>query len=171
MINKANITLLIQIALGVMCVVLIMREPKQVYPVSNQKTIETRIQGKETVIKQQGKVIDNSKVIIDELNHGLFDLQSELEKVKNSRDTFRITQIQDTMIHVLYRRDKEKDAIISAQDTIIVAQRYIINSQDTIITAQAFDIKKLQRQRNISLAFSCICLTVAGSEKVASASR
>ena len=159
MINKANITLLIQIALGVMCVVLIMREPKQVYPVSNQKTIETRIQGKETVIKQQGKVIDNSKVIIDELNHGLFDLQSELEKVKNSRDTFRITQIQDTMIHVLYRRDKEKDAIISAQDTIIVAQRYIINSQDTIITSQAFDIKKLKRQRNISLLLNGILTT------------
>jgi hypothetical protein len=159
MINKANITLLIQIALAVMCVVLIMREPKQVYPVSNQKTIETRIQGKETVIKQQGKVIDNSKVIIDELNHGLFDLQSELEKVKNSKDTFRITQIQDTMIHVLYRRDKEKDAIISAQDTIIVAQRYIINSQDTIITAQAFDIKKLKRQRNISFILNGILTT------------
>jgi len=159
MINKANITLLIQIALGVMCVVLIMREPKQVYPVSTQKTIETRIQGKETVIKQQGKAIDNSKVIIDELNHGLFDLQSELEKVKNSRDTFKITQIQDTMIHVLYRRDKEKDAIISAQDTIIVAQRYIINSQDTIITSQAFDIKKLKRQRNISFILNGILTT------------
>jgi hypothetical protein len=159
MINKANITLLIQIALGVMCVVLIMREPKQVYPVSTQKTIETRIQGKETVIKQQGKAIDNSKVIIDELNHGLFDLQSELEKVKNSRDTFKITQIQDTMIHVLYRRDKEKDVIIAAQDTIIVAQRYIINSQDTIITSQAFDIKKLKRQRNISFILNGILTT------------
>ena len=159
MYSKQNLSLLFQIALGVMCVVLIMREPKQVYPVSNQKTIETRIQGKETVIKQQGKVIDNSKVIIDELNHGLFDLQSELEKVKNSRDTFRITQIQDTMIHVLYRRDKEKDAIISAQDTIIVAQRYIINSQDTIITAQAFDIKKLKRQRNISFILNGILTT------------
>jgi hypothetical protein len=52
MINKANITLLIQIALGVMCVVLIMREPKQVYPVSTQKTIERRIEGKETLIKE-----------------------------------------------------------------------------------------------------------------------
>jgi hypothetical protein len=136
-----------------------MKNPKQVYPVSTQKTIETRIQGKETVIKQQGKAIDNSKVIIDELNHGLFDLQAELENVKNSRDTFRITQIQDTMIHVLYRRDKEKDAIISAQDTIIVAQRYIINSQDTIITSQAFDIKKLKRQRNISFFLNGILTT------------
>jgi len=159
MLNKSNISLLLQVALATMCIFLLMRNPKQVYPVSTQKTIETRIQGKETVIKQQGKVIDNSKVIIDELNHGLFDLQAELENVKNSRDTFRITQIQDTMIHVLYRRDKEKDAIIAAQDTIIVAQRYIINSQDTIITSQAFDIKKLKRQRNISFLLNGILTT------------
>jgi hypothetical protein len=154
-----NFSTLLQVSLVVMCVFLLMKNPKQVYPVSTQKTIETRIQGKETVIKQQGKAIDNSKVIIDELNHGLFDLQAELEKVKNSRDTFKITQIQDTMIHVLNRRDKEKDAIISAQDTIIVAQRYIINSQDTIITSQAFDIKKLKRQRNISFFLNGILTT------------
>jgi len=158
-ISSINLSTMLQVCLIVMCLFLLMRKPKQVYPVSTQKTIETRIQGKETIIKQQGKAIDNSKVIIDELNHGLFDLQAELEKVKNSRDTFKITQIQDTMIHVLYRRDKEKDAIISAQDTIIVAQRYIINSQDTIITSQAFDIKKLKRQRNISFILNGILTT------------
>jgi hypothetical protein len=158
-ISSINLSTILQVCLIVMCIFLLMRNPKQVYPISNQKTIERRIEGKETVIKQQGKVIDNSKVIIEELNHGLFDLQTELEKVKNSRDTFKITQIQDTMIHVLYRRDKEKDAIISAQDTIIVAQRYIINSQDTIITSQAFDIKKLKRQRNISFILNGILTT------------
>jgi hypothetical protein len=156
MINKANITLLIQIALGVMCIILIMREPKQVYPVSTQKTIERRIEGKETLIREKGKVIDNSKLIISELNHGLFDLQAQLDAVKNARDTFNIVQIQDTMIHTLYRRDKEKDLIISSQDTIITAQRYIINSKDTIITTQAFDIKKLKRQRNISVLLNAL---------------
>ena len=158
-ISNVNLSTVLQVCLIVMCIFLLMRSPKQVYPVSKQKTIERRIEGKETVIKEQGKVIDNSKIIIEELNHGLYDLQAELEKVKNSRDTFKITQIQDTMIHVLYRRDKEKDAIISAQDTIIVAQRYIINSQDTIITSQAFDIKKLKRQRNISLLLNGILTT------------
>ncbi len=158
-ISNVNLSTVLQVCLIVMCIFLLMRSPKQVYPVSKQKTIERRIEGKETIIKEQGKVIDNSKVIIEELNHGLYDLQAELEKVKNSRDTFKITQIQDTMIHVLYRRDKEKDAIISAQDTIIVAQRYIINSQDTIITAQAFDIKKLKRQRNISFILNGILTT------------
>ena len=159
MMTKANITLLIQIALGVMCVMLIMRGPKQVYPVSNQKTIERRIEGKETLIKEKGQVIDNSKLIIEELNHGLFDLQSQLDLVKNAKDTFNIVQIQDTMIHVLYKRDKEKDLIIKNQDTIIQAQRYIINSKDTIITAQAFDIKKLKRQRNISVILNTLLTT------------
>jgi len=159
MINKSNISLLLQVALATMCIFLLMRSPKQVYPVSKQKTIVKRIEGKETVIKEQGKLIDNSKKIIAELNHGLFDLQAELEEVKKARDTFKIIQIQDTMIHVLYRRDKAKDAIIAAQDTTIVAQRYIINSQDTIITSQAFNIKKLKKQRNISMLLNGLLIT------------
>lgn len=133
-----------------MCFVLLMRDPKQVYPVSTQKTIEKRIEGKETIIKEKGKVIDNSKLIISELNNGLHDLQSQLDAVKNARDTFNIVQIQDTMIHTLYRRDKEKDLIIASQDTIITAQRYIINSKDTIISSLTLDIKKIKRQRNWS---------------------
>lgn len=156
MINKANITLLIQITLGVMCLILIMRKPKQVYPVSKQKTIERRIEGKETLIREKGKVIDNSKLIISELNHGLFDLQQQLDAVKNSRDTFNIVQIQDTMIHTLYRRDKEKDLIIANQDTVIIAQRYIINSKDTIITTLEFDLKKVKRQRNLSYILNAL---------------
>jgi hypothetical protein len=127
-----------------------MRDPKQVYPVSTQKTIERRIEGKETIIKEKGKVIDNSKFIISELNNGLSDLKTQLDSVKNARDTFNIVQIQDTMIHTLYRRDKEKDLIINSQDTIINAQRYIINSKDTIISVLELDVKKIKRQRNWS---------------------
>ena len=88
--------------------------------------------------------------IISQLNDGLFDLQAQLDAVKDSRDTFNIVQIQDTMIHTLYRRDKEKDLIIANQDTIITAQRYIINSKDTIISTLQFDLKKIKRQRNWS---------------------
>ena len=150
MFKKENLSIILTLCLGVMCFVLLMRDPKQVYPVSTQKTIEKRIEGKETIIKEKGKVIDNSKLIISQLNNGLFDLQSQLEAVKNARDTFNIVQIQDTMIHTLYKRDREKDLIIASQDTIINAQRYIINSMDTIITSLTLDIKKIKRQRNWS---------------------
>ena len=154
--KKENISIILTLCLGVMCFILLMREPKQVYPISTQKTIEKRIEGKETIIKEKGKVIDNSKLIISELNNGLFDLQSQLNAVKNARDTFNIVQIQDTMIHTLYRRDREKDLIIASQDTIINAQRYIINSKDTIISVLELDIKKIKRQRNWSFILNGI---------------
>jgi len=154
--KKENISTIYTLCLGITCLVLLMREPKHVYPVSTQKTIEKRIEGKETIIKEKGKLIDNSKLIISELNTGLFDLQAQLDAVKNSRDTFNIVQIQDTMIHTLYKRDKEKDFIIANQDTIITAQRYIINSKDTIISIQALDIKKIKKQRNWSLILNGI---------------
>ena len=155
-ISSINLSTVLQVCLIVMCAFLLMRNPKQVYPVSKQKTIERRIEGKETLIREKGQVIDNSNQFIAELNAGLLDLHSQLDAVRDSKDTFNIVQIQDTMIHVLYRRDKEKDLIIKNQDTIIQAQRYIINSKDTIITAQAFDIKKLKRQRNISVLLSAL---------------
>jgi hypothetical protein len=156
MLKKENISIILTLCLGVMCFILLMRDPKQVYPISNQKTIERKIEGKETIIKEKGKVIDNSKFIISELNHGLFDLQQQLDAVKNSKDTFSIVQIQDTMIHTLYRRDKEKDLIINSQDTIINAQRYIINSKDTIISVLELDIKKIKKQRNWSFILNGI---------------
>ena len=150
MINNKSISFILQVALVVICIFVLFKKETNIYPVSNQKTIEHRIEGKETIIKEKGKVIDNSKVIINELNHGLHDLQSQLDAVKNARDTFNIVQIQDTMLEVLYLRDKEKDLIIASQDTIINAQRYIINSKDTIITSLTLDIKKIKKQRRWS---------------------
>lgn len=158
-ISNINLSTMLQIFLIVLCLFLLMRKPKQVYPVTKQKTIERRIEGKETIIREKGKVIDNSKLLIAQLNAGLSDLHSQLDSVKNARDTFKIIQIQDTMIHVLYRRDKEKDMIIKNQDTLIQAQRYIINSKDTIITTQAFDIKRLRKQRNISVLLNALLTT------------
>ena len=159
MVTKSNISLVLQLALVAICVYLLFKPSKEVFPSSSKTIIEKRIEGKETVIREKGKLIDNSNKIISELNAGLFDLHSQLDSVKNAKDTFNIIQIQDTMIHVLYRKDREKDLVIKNQDTIIQAQRYIINSQDTIITAQAFDIKKLKRQRNISFILNGILTT------------
>lgn len=154
-----NLSTVLQVCLIVMCLFLLLRKPKQVYPVSKQKTIETRIEGRETIIREKGIQVDNSKRIIAQLNAGLLDLHNQLDSVKYLRDTFNIVQIQDTMIYVLYRKDKEQNTIIKNQDTLIQAQRYIINSQDTIITTQAFDIKRLKRQRNISVLLNALLTT------------
>ena len=159
MVTKPNIALILQVALVAICLYLVFKPAKQVFPTSSKTVIEKRIAGKETVIREKGKMIDNSNKIISELNAGLFDLHSQLDSVKNARDTFNIVQIQDTMIHVLYKRDREKDLIIKNQDTIIQAQRYIINSKDTIITAQAIDIQRIKRQRNISVILNALLTT------------
>ena len=158
-ISRINLSTILQVCLIVMCLFLLLRKPTQVYPVSKQKVIEKRIEGKETLIKEQGQVIDNSEEFIAELNAGLLDLHSQLDNVRNSKDTFNIVQIQYTMIHVLYRRDKEKDVIIAAQDTIIQAQRYIINAKDTIIATKDFDLKRIKRQRNISILLNGLLTT------------
>lgn len=159
LIKKENISILLTLCTTVMCMILFLKPSSNYYPVSNQKTIEKRIEGKETLIREKATAIDNSKLIIAEMNHGLLDLQSQLDLVKNSRDTFNIVQIQDTIIHALYRRDKEKDIVIRNQDTLIQAQRFIINSKDTIITTQAFDIKRLKKQRNISVLLNALLTT------------
>jgi hypothetical protein len=149
--TKQNITLISQIVLGVMCVFLLLREPKQVYPVTTKKTIEKRIQGKETQIQTWNKTIGNEKNIIARIALLESDLQAQLDEVKRARDTFQIVQVQDTLIRVLYKKVDHLTNTVSLQDSVIHAQRYIINSKDTIITTQAFDIKKIRKQRNWSL--------------------
>ena len=124
---------------------------KQVFPVSKQKVIERRIQGKETVIKLNTIASDNGKKVIKTLNGRVDELMAELSIIKGRRDTFNIVPIQDTLIRVLYVQGQVKDGVIKNLDTIVQAQRYIINSKDTIIATKDFNLKKVKRQRNISL--------------------
>lgn len=124
---------------------------KQVFPVSKQKVIERRIEGKETVIKQNTIASDNGKKIIKVLDGKVDELMDELALIKARRDTFNIVPIQDTLIHVLYAQGQIKDGVIKHLDTIVQAQRYVINSKDTIIATKDFELKKVKRQRNISL--------------------
>lgn len=124
---------------------------KQVFPVSKQKVIERRIQGKETVIKLNTIASDNGKKVIKTLNGRVDELMAELSIIKGRRDTFNIVPIQDTLIRILYVQGQVKDGVIKNLDTIVQAQRYIINSKDTIIATKDFELKKVKRQRNISL--------------------
>lgn len=149
MISKDNIITIVLIIVAIaflkMC-----EKDNYVFPVSNQKTIETRIKGKETIIRTHTIASDNGKKIINSLNGRVDELMVELNILKGIRDTFNIVPIQDTLIHVLYQQGRIKDGVIRNQDTIILAQRFIINSKDTIIALKDIDIKKIKRQRNWS---------------------
>jgi hypothetical protein len=133
---------------------------KQVFPVSKQKTIERRIEGKETVIKLNTVASDNGKKVIKTLNGRVDELMAELSIIKGRRDTFNIVPIQDTLIRILYVQGQVKDGVIKNLDTIVQAQRYIINSKDTIIATKDFELKKTKRQRNISLLVNGVLTTL-----------
>ena len=133
---------------------------KQVFPVSKQKTIERRIEGKETVIKLNTIASDNGKKVIKTLNGRVDELMAELSIIKGRRDTFNIVPIQDTLIRILYVQGQVKDGVIKNLDTIVQAQRYIINSKDTIIATKDFELKKVKRQRNISLLVNGVLTTL-----------
>lgn len=148
---KAKDILLFGGLIAVIFLLIFRGDKEPVYPVPTINEIETRIIEHDTVI------YNNEKVVIREKNNALetrvlFDsLFVELERVKNSRDTVQIIQIQDTIINTLNVENSHLKNVIVGQDSIIVAQRYIINSKDTIIQIQTHESKKLKRQRNISM--------------------
>ncbi len=125
--------------IAIICL-LIFNQPEKYEPTINE--IETRIIEKDTII------LNNEKIVIREKNNAaetrvLFDsLFLELEKVKTSRDTFQIIQIQDTLINTLNVENSHLKNVIVGQDSIIIAQRYIIDSKDTIISIGNNDLKK-----------------------------
>ncbi|HRO76505.1 MAG TPA: hypothetical protein PLP27_10200 [Crocinitomicaceae bacterium] len=140
---------------GIMSIILLLvfrKEPKPVYPVTPVHTIEKRIESKEADIHQHFTQINLDKKIIDIISKEIVGLRKQLDSVKAMKDTLLIVQIQDTLINVLTLENKHLRNVITNQDSIIVAQRYIINSKDTIIAVANHELKKVKRQRNWSLA-------------------
>ena len=136
--------------LGVFYLLIFNGNKSTVYPEPLINEIETRIIQKDTVIFNHEKTVIREKNNAEE-TRVLFDsLFTELEKVKNLRDTVEIIQIQDTIINVLNVENSHLKNVIVGQDSIIIAQRYIIDSKDTIIQIQAHESKRFKRQRNIS---------------------
>jgi len=144
---------------GILAVILLLvfkKKPEQIFHVEPVKKIETRIEGKETFINTIEKRIGNETKIISEITSQIEFLRAELMNVKNKRDTFQIIQIQDTLINSLSNENWRLKNIVRDQDSIIVAQRYIINSKDTLISIGKFDLKRVKKQRNISLFFNAL---------------
>lgn len=128
----------------------------KIVPKSTIKTIEKRIESKDTTINNYTTKVVNSKKIIEQLQPQIDSLRFLLLQVKNQKDTFQIVQIQDTLIGVLTVQNDSLKGVVNWQDSIIVAQRYIINSKDTIISLIKLDSKKYKRQRNWSIAGNVI---------------
>lgn len=132
------------------------RSEPPVIDIAPTKHIETRVEGKEKEILTIHEYIGTEEKVIAELSDKLDVLKTDLEIVKQQRDTFQIVQIQDTLIKSLTKENYHLNNVVKAQDSIIIAQRYIINSKDTIIAVGEHDLKKVKKQRNISILFNVI---------------
>lgn len=125
-------------------------KPQVIYSGSKPRVIEKRVEHERQTINHYTQEVANIKGIISEMDHLRSDLFDELSKVKRQRDTVRIIQTQDSIIHVLLTQSNHKDSVISYQSAIIDSQGRIIASQDTLLTLSKIDLKKVKKQRNWS---------------------
>lgn len=152
--NRKSIKLFKQLLLAVAILFLIFRPTSSSITLpgkSTIKTIETRVEGKETEIKTYITRIENEKVIIDAMSLSLDALQLQLDSIRSIKDTVKIIQIQDTVIHGFKELTGVLKNTIADQDSVIKVQRYIINSKDTIIEIDKKDIRRIKRQRNMAI--------------------
>ncbi len=150
---KLTLANLISFALILICILLLVfrKEPKQIYPVAPVKVIETRIENKEKDILGLMNQIAVDRQVIHHIGRQLKDIKGQLATAKAQKDTVNIIQLQDivitkqdTTIFQYVKMDRKKDSVIAGQ-------RYIINSKDTLLTVKDHQIKRVKRQRNISL--------------------
>ena len=81
----------------------------------------------------------------------LAELQLQLDSIRGIKDTVKIIQIQDTVIHGFRELTHNLSNTITNQDSVIDAQRYVINSKDTIIGVSRKTIRRVKIQRNMSI--------------------
>lgn len=148
------------LAIVFLVITVIFKKDQQIIPVTNTKIIEKRIQvGKDSVIIYNTKIVQDKK-LIDTLNSKINGLQTSLENFKQKKDTIRIIQTQDKLIGSLLHQSSAKDTLINTLENSLEVRDAIINSQDTLILIQKAKVKKVKRQRNISLLGNVILGTL-----------
>lgn len=152
-INRKRIKLIKQLLLSIAILFLLFKpqESKIINGKNIIKTIETRVEGKETEIKTYLTRIGNEQIIIDSISSSLNELQLQLDSIHKTKDTVKIIQIQDTVIHGFRELTSNLKNTLINQDSVIVGQRYIINSKDTIIKINKKDLRRIKVQRNMSI--------------------
>ncbi len=151
--NRRTIKLVKQALVAVALLFLIFRPNtyKTITGKGETKTIETRVEGKETEIKTYLTRVEKDQTVVNAISRTLEELQLQLDSVRGVKDTVKIIHIQDTVIHGYRELTSNLKNMVINQDSIISAQRYIINSKDTIITINKKDLKRVKRQRNTAI--------------------
>lgn len=133
-------------------IVYLLLQPNQPIQLPTIKQIETRIKNNyDTITKHETKIV-NKWFSNDQLESELNDLYDSLEVYKQKKDTVRIVVTQSNSIVKLQQSNDTLKTIIVYKDTIISKQKNIIADKDTIILIKDNKLKKVKRQRNISIA-------------------
>ena len=153
--NRKGIKIFKQLLLLAIAILFILIRPnvstKVIAGKNTIRTIETRVEGKETEIKTYITRIGNEKLIAETMKLSLAELQLQLDSIRGIKDTVKIIQIQDTVIHGFRELTHNLSNTITNQDSVIDAQRYVINSKDTIIGVSRKTIRRVKIQRNMSI--------------------
>lgn len=146
--------------IGLMVLYFFLRKDAQIIRVPKVKTLVKTIETEKQLAANYTTVISTDKAVVKLLNGRIEDMLSELERIKASKDTFKIVQQQDTLIGLLVKQGDIKDSVINNQDKVITIHQSTIKNQDTLILLKDHEIKKVKRQRNLSLITNGILTTL-----------
>lgn len=149
---------LIGFILIIICILVVIfkPEPKPIYKVSPEKVIETRIENKESDVLELLNQVAVDRSVINSLHTELQKLKFDLKGFKKDKDTVQILRLQDIIIHAQDTTIAQYERMDKRKDSIIVDQRYIIKSKDTLLAVKDHEIKRVKKQRNISLLINAI---------------
>lgn len=138
------------VLLWTIAVVLIFRSIKDTSQPTQTHTT-TEIKAKDSVIHTIETRIVNDKRIVGELHKSINDLKQQLDSVKTIKDTVQIVVYQDRVINGLTDENKQLYGIIHKQDTVNKMLHETNNLRQGVIDEQNETIKKVKKQRNLSL--------------------
>jgi|GEM_PF-6553892 len=153
----------IGISYGILALIIILlyfRKDTQIGKVPSEKDINNRIEAEKQAINSYTTVISTDKALIKLFNSKLDSLSSEVAKAKATKDTLRIIKEQDTLIGTLFVQGQVKDSVIRNQDRVITIYKGTVANQDTLLKIKDVDLKRVKRQRNISLIVNGVLTTL-----------
>jgi len=149
---------LITFGLIIACILIVIfkPQPKPVYKISSEKVIEKRIENKEQDIADLLNQVAVDRDVINSLYSDLNNLKISLSQVKRDKDTVQILRLQDIIIHKQDTTIASFENMDKSKDSIIYNQRYIIISKDTLLAVKDHEIKRIKKQRNLSMLINAI---------------